>query len=37
MGNHHPGELPQITLEEAQDIIRDYDFDGDERLNFDEF
>jgi hypothetical protein len=31
------GECPQISLEEAHDIIKDYDFDGDERLNFDEF
>ena len=27
----------QITLEEALDIIKEYDLDGDERLNFDEF
>lgn len=31
------GECPEITQEEAQDIIREYDLDGDERLNFDEF
>ena len=28
---------PQITAEEALDIIKEYDLDGDERLNFDEF
>jgi hypothetical protein len=31
------GECPEITLEEALDIIKEYDLDGDERLNFDEF
>ena len=29
--NHH------ITVEDALDIIREYDLDGDEHLNFDEF
>jgi hypothetical protein len=31
------GECPDISLEEALDIIKEYDLDGDERLNFDEF
>lgn len=26
-----------ITIEEAQDIVKEYDMDGDDRLNFDEF
>ena len=38
-GSRHQelGECPQISLEDAGDIIKEYDLDGDERLNFDEF
>ena len=35
--NMEVGDCPEITLEEALDIIKEYDLDGDERLNFDEF
>ena len=31
------GECPEISLSDALDIIKEYDLDGDERLNFDEF
>ena len=36
-GSQLDNEQPEITIEEAHDIIKEYDLDGDERLNFDEF